>query len=76
MTAVRIAPRSATRFARRSSVGDDPARLAASYPWLMATAGQRLDANCARPAVLQCPAVRGRPPNPDPPTTPAAPEPP
>jgi hypothetical protein len=67
MTTVWIAPRKAARFARRSSAGDDPARLAASHPWLMATAGQRRDANSARPAVLQCPTVCGRPPNPDPP---------
>ena len=35
MTAARIARRKATRLARRSSAGGDPARLVAPHPWLM-----------------------------------------
>ena len=44
MMAARIARRKAARLGRRPSAGDDPARLAAPHPWLMATARQRPDA--------------------------------
>jgi hypothetical protein len=54
MTAARTARRKAIRLGRRSSVGDDSVRP----PWLTTTAGQRLDALSARPAVLQRPAAR------------------
>jgi hypothetical protein len=55
MTAARTARRKAIRLACRSSVGDDPVRPIAPHPWLTATAGQRLDALSARPAILQPP---------------------
>src|SRR5437868_328641 len=58
MTAARTARRKAIRLGRRSSVGDDPVRPIAPHSWLTTTAGQRLDALSARPAVLQCPAAR------------------
>ena len=58
MTAARTARRKAIRLGRRSSVGDDPVRPIAPHPWLTTTAGQRLDALSARPAVLQHPAAR------------------
>src|SRR6201993_4419120 len=53
-----LAARKGIRLGRRSSVGDDPVRPIAPHPWLTTTAGQRLDALSARPAVLQCPAAR------------------
>jgi len=58
MTAARTARRKAIRLGRRSSVGDNSVRPIASLPWLTTTAGQRLDALSARPAVLQRPAAR------------------
>ena len=58
MTTARTARRKAIRLGRRSSVGDNPVRPIAPHPWLTATAGQRLDALSARPAVLQCLAAR------------------
>jgi hypothetical protein len=58
MTAARTARRKAIRLGRRSSVGDDPVRPIAPHSCLTATAGQRLDALSARPAVLQRPAAR------------------
>ena len=44
MTAARIAPRKAAPPERRSSAGDDPARLVAPHTWLTASAKQRLHA--------------------------------
>ncbi len=58
MTAARTARRNAIRLGRRSPLGDDPVRPIAPQSWLTATAGQRLDALSARPAVLQRPNVR------------------
>ena len=58
MTAAPTARRKAIRLGRRSPVGDDPVRPSAPHPWLIATAGQRLDALFARPTVLQRPAAR------------------
>jgi hypothetical protein len=58
MTAARTARRKAIPLGRRSSVGDDPVRPIAPHSWLTTTAGQRLDALSARPAVLQRPAAR------------------
>src|ERR1700746_652962 len=53
-----LAARKPTRLGRRSSVGDDPVRPIAPHSWLTTTAGQRLGALSARPAVPQCPAAR------------------
>jgi hypothetical protein len=74
MTAARTARRKATRRGRRSSVGDERARLAAPHHGLRAIAGQRLDALCPRPTVLQPPAGRGRDPILFPQPLPAAPK--
>ncbi len=62
MTAARIARCKAARLGCRSSAGDDPARLVAPHPWLIATAKQRLDALSARPATPDRPP--GRKPRP------------
>jgi hypothetical protein len=62
MTATQTARRKAARRGRRSSVGDDPARLAALRHRLMAAAGQRRDALSARPAIVHRPASHGRGP--------------
>jgi hypothetical protein len=74
MTAARTARRNATRRGRRSSVGDDPARLAAPHHGLMATDRQRIDALSPRPTVLQPPAGRARDPILFPQPLPAAPK--
>jgi hypothetical protein len=49
MTDARIARCKAARLRRRSSTGDDPARLVALHPCLMATAERPLDAHSVRP---------------------------
>jgi hypothetical protein len=72
MTTAQTARRKAARRGRRSSVGDDPVRLAAPRHRLMAAAGQRRDARSARPAIVHRPAARGRGPILFPPTMPAA----
>jgi hypothetical protein len=72
MTAARTARRKDTRRARRSSAGDDRARLAAPHPWLIATTRQRRDTRSARPAVLQHRAAREHGPILFPPTMLAA----
>ena len=60
MTAARIARGKAPRLTRRSSAGDDPARLVAPHPRLIAAVKQQLDALSAHPANPGRPA-RSRP---------------
>jgi hypothetical protein len=72
MTATRTARRKATRRGRASSVGDDPARLAAPHHRLMATAGptaRRPFRSSGYPPTTCYPWTR---PDPVPPTMPAA----
>ena len=56
MTAAWTAYRKAAHLRRGSPVGDDPARVVAPHPWLIATAKQRFDALSAHPAVPARPA--------------------
>ena len=63
MTAARIARRKAARLTRRSSAGDDPARLVAPHPWLISTPpSNRSNALSARPAISRSPCQKQVPP--------------
>jgi hypothetical protein len=64
MTTAHTARRKAARRGRRSSVGDDPARLVGHHPSLTARLQQRLDALSPRPATLRLTSTQHAPPTP------------